>query len=135
MFALAIVATGTLWTYWNLHLMPFMPLQEALEAEFDHSSPRVDGGRRKTHKGTPMILRVVMRVPFDPNDSGADVQNQIEARLDRTRELAADLIDLEKYEVLEVHLYEEEKEGRLSQKTFTKDLKQPGPTALSPADA
>ena len=123
MFALAIFATGTLWVYWNLHLMPFMPLQEALVAEFDGSSPRVDGGRRKTHKGTPMILRVVMRVPFDPNDSSADIQSLIETRLNRTRELASDLVEIEKYDLLEVHLYEEEKEDAISQKSFTKELK------------
>jgi hypothetical protein len=34
MFAFGIVATGTMWAYWHLHLMPFMPLQESLAAEF-----------------------------------------------------------------------------------------------------
>ena len=60
MFALAFVLIGALYTYWNLHLMPFMPLQEALAAKFEESSPRVDGGRRKMHKGTPNILRVAV---------------------------------------------------------------------------
>ena len=123
MFALAITATGILWAYWNLHLMPFMPLQEALAEEYEESSPRVDGGRRKTHKGTPLILRVVMRVPFDPNSSAADVQDLIEERLTRTQEMAAKLtVDFESYEVLQVHLYQEEKEGQMSQKTFEREL-------------
>ena len=36
MFVLAVVLIGALYTYWNLHLMPFMPLQEALAAETLH---------------------------------------------------------------------------------------------------
>ena len=88
MFSLGIVATGTLWFFWNLQLMPFMPLQDALVAEFEGSSPRVDGGRRKGQKGTPKILRVVMRVPFDPTSPEPSAQSQIETRLRRTQELA-----------------------------------------------
>ena len=70
-----------------------------------------------------MILRVVMRVPFDPNDSSAGTQDLIEARLTRTRELATKHVEIGKYDVLEMHLFQEEKEGTLSQKTFTKELK------------
>jgi hypothetical protein len=114
--------------------MPFMPLQEVLEKEFPKSSPRVDGGRRKTHKGTPMILRIVMRVPFDPTSSDADVQTQIEQRIIRTQELAVLYAELDKYEQLDIHMYNEPKEKILLQKTFHKDLKtastvEPGVTA------
>lgn len=123
MFSLAIVATSILWFYWNLHLMPFMPLQEVLAKEFPESSPRVDGGRRKTHKGTPMILRIVMRVPFDPTSSNADVQTQIEQRMMRIQELAVKYADLEKYEQLDIHMYNEPQEKALLQKTFHKDMK------------
>lgn len=122
MFTLGICATGLLWTYWHLHLMPFMPLQESLAAEFSKSSPRVDGGRRKTHKGTPMILRVVMRVPFDPTAEDAETQDQIAHRLDRTRELAVSHTAIDEYELLEVHLYQELKEKQLHQKLFLKEL-------------
>ena len=122
MFSLAIAATAILWFYWNLHLMPFMPLQEALAKEFDHSSPRVDGGKRKTHKGTPMILRIVMRVPFDPTSSEAAVQTLIEERIARTQELAVAYTLLENYELLEIHMYNEDKEKSLLQKTFSKQL-------------
>ena len=123
LFLLGITATGVLWTYWHLHLVPFMPLQESLAAEFEHSSPRVDGGRRKMHKGTPKILRVVMRVPFDPTDAEADVQNQIEQRMTRVMELATQHTPIGEYDLLEVHLYQETKEDELRQKTFLKDLK------------
>ncbi|MEQ9408627.1 MAG: hypothetical protein RIK87_12905 [Fuerstiella sp.] len=128
MFSLGIIATGILWTYWQLHLMPFMPLQKSLAAEFDESSPRVDGGRRKSHKGTPMILRVVMRVPFDPIADDPETQQKVQERLTRTRELAEEHADLDSYELLEVHLYKESKEQELQQKTFLQDLSDPSVT-------
>ncbi|MGV2336082.1 MAG UNVERIFIED_CONTAM: hypothetical protein LVR18_18880 [Planctomycetaceae bacterium] len=37
MFLLGICATSFLYTYWTLHLMPFMPLQESLVREFPGS--------------------------------------------------------------------------------------------------
>lgn len=123
MFGLAITATSILWFYWDMHLMPYMPLQEALATEFEDSSPRVDGGQRKIHKGTPMILRVVMRVPFDPTSSEVDIQNQIESRIARTKELAITHTELEKFQTLEVHMYFQIKEKTIKQKTFEKSLR------------
>lgn len=123
MFGLAITATSILWFYWDMHLMPYMPLQEALATEFEDSSPRVDGGQRKIHKGTPMILRVVMRVPFDPTSSELDIQNQIESRIARTKELAISHTEVEKFQTLEVHMYFQIKEKTIKQKTFEKSLK------------
>lgn len=122
MFSLGLLATGLLWFYWNLHLQPFMPLQEALAAEFEKSSPRVDGGQRKSHKGTPRVLRVVMRVPFDPNSNDAKVLAAIGDRIDRTIELAKVYSAFNEYALLDVHLFYEEKEQRLSQKTFSRDI-------------
>lgn len=122
MFGMAILATGCLWFYWDLHLMPYMPLQEALAEEFEKSSPRVEGGQRKMHKGTPLILRVVMRVPFDPTATDPETQNTIEGRIERTKELAAKYTEIDQFETLEVHLYFEPKEKELRQKTFSKSL-------------
>jgi hypothetical protein len=122
MFTLGIVATGTLWYFWNIQLMPFMPLQDALVAEFEGCSPRVDGGRRKGQKGTPKILRVVMRVPFDPTSSDQSSQSQIETRLTKTEELARKFVVDDDYELLELHLFSEHKEQMLRQKTFTRQM-------------
>lgn len=128
MFALAITATSILWFYWDMHLMPYMPLQAALAEEFENCSPRVDGGQRKMHKGTKMILRVVMRVPFDPTLSDMDVQDQIETRITRTRELAETRVsNFYKFETLEVHMYYQLKEKTIQQKTFEKTLKESVP--------
>lgn len=133
MFTMAIVATSLLWVYWDLHLQPFMPLQEALAAEFEKSSPRVDGGQRKSHKGTPNVLRVVMRVPFDPNSSEPETQTMIEQRIDGTLELAKRYSNFEAYQLLEVHLFHEKKEQEISQKTFSKELNG-DPTSVDSAD-
>lgn len=122
MISMGLLATGLLWFYWNLHLQPFMPLQEALAAEFEESSPRVDGGQRKSHKGTPRVLRVVMRVPFDPNSKDANVLAAIGDRIDRTIELAKVYSTFNEYALLDVHLFYEVKEQRLSQKTFSRDI-------------
>ncbi|MEO2015123.1 MAG: hypothetical protein ABGZ53_12205 [Fuerstiella sp.] len=122
MFTLGIVATGTLWYFWNLQLMPFMPLQDALVAEFEGCSPRVDGGRMKGQEGMPKILRIVMRVPFDPTSSEPSVQSRIATRLSRTKELAQKFVVTNDYELLEVHLFSEHKEQELRQKTFTRQF-------------
>src|ERR1700691_6004344 len=66
LFAFGIALTSILWIYWTLHTAPFRPLQDALAVEFPGSSPRVTGGQRKMHKGTPKILQVILRVDFDP---------------------------------------------------------------------
>lgn len=105
MFAMGFLATGLLFLYWNLHLMPFMPLQQAIVTEFTDSSPRVDGGRRKMHRQTPMLLRIVMRVPFDPTVSDPETDQQLQHYLNRIRELATAHTDIASFEMLELHFY------------------------------
>lgn len=130
MFALGIVATGILWTYWQLHLMPFMPLQEALVREFEDSRPHVEGGTRKMHKGTPSILRIVMRVPFDPTLEDEATEAQLRSLFETTRTLAAQHTELEQYNEIEIHLYLEEKEQVLHQQSFRIDLGAPNADAV-----
>lgn len=130
MFALGIVATGILWTYWQLHLMPFMPLQEALVREFEDSRPHVEGGTRKIHKGTPSILRIVMRVPFDPTLEDAATETRLQSLFETTRTLAAQHTELEQYQEIEIHLYFEEKEQVLHQQSFRIDLSSPNADAV-----
>lgn len=125
MFALGFLATGLLWFYWDLHLRPFMPLQEALAKQYENSSPRVDGGQRRIHKGTPRVLRVVMRAPFNPLSSDPEVQAAIAERLQRTEELAFKYAQLEHYDLLEMHLYHEQKEQGIMQKTFQRQVTEP----------
>ena len=122
MFALGLTATAILWFYWHFHLMPFMPLQKAIADKFQDSAPRVDGGRRKLQEDTPMILRVQIRVPFDPTETTADSERQSSIRLKAVEELANEHAALSEYEVLQVHMYYEHVEKQLLQQLFSRRL-------------
>ena len=119
MFAFGIGATGSLWLYWTLHTGPFRPLQKALAAEFPHSVPRVEGGQRKMHKHTPRILRVTLRVDFDPETETSRGQRV----LDRIEEIARQHVDLSSYDVLEAYLFQGVPESALRQKEYQHDLR------------
>lgn len=122
MFVMGLTATGLLFLYWNLHLMPFMPLQEAIVAEFKDSAPRVDGGRVRLHRRTPMMLRIVVRVDFDPTDSSETTCARLEHYMDRLRALAAAHTDLTAYEQLEVHFYQPVREKMIREHAIRRDL-------------
>ena len=66
LFAFAITLTVALWVYWKLHRAPFLQWEQFLAGEFQGSSPLVEGGQRKMHRGTPRILRITLKVDFDP---------------------------------------------------------------------
>jgi hypothetical protein len=119
MFAFGITATGALWTYWTLHTGPFRPLQDAFANEFPGSVPRVDGGQRKMRKGLPTILRVVLRVPFDPVTETA----KGEQTLDRVEQISRQHIDLSQYDVLDVYLYKGVPEQTIREREFERQLK------------
>ncbi|QDU38143.1 hypothetical protein Mal4_24660 [Maioricimonas rarisocia] len=103
MLLFGILMTGSLAVYWELYTRPFRPAQEAIEATFPGSQPRVVGGRYKSHKdGNPEVLRVVTRVDFDPS---ADEERSRE-RAAQLYEIVAANVDLDEYAVLEIHLYQ-----------------------------
>lgn len=111
MFGFGILATSLIWLYWNLHVAPYMPVQLALEERFADSSPRVEGGQRKMHKLTPSILRVVMRVSFNP-------QTDVAARdefLSGVAEVLNKQLSLESYDHFELHMYQPDPERKLVQ--------------------
>lgn len=120
MFLLGILATAFLWTYWTIRMTPFMPLQEALEAEFPDSSPRVEDGVLK--KSGQSALKVVLRTDFDPRAETEASESQIRQRLERTRDLADELLELQSWEILALHLYHPLKERGISQRTFFRDI-------------
>jgi hypothetical protein len=127
MLAFGVLTTSTMWIYWTLHVGPFRPFQDALAAAFPHSSPRVDGGQRKMHKGTPKILRVVMRVEFDPVAElarGEDVVDVVE-------QIARKHLDLDAYEELEVFLFQGVPEQEVRQQEYKRTLRPSGKSAKS----
>jgi len=131
MFGFGIVATGVLYTYWQLQTAPFMPVQMALAEAFADSSPRVQGGQRKMHQNTPVILRVVMRVPFDP------IRDEAVARrflVDVARVINGQL-DLSEYDQLDLHLYQPNPERAIQQKTYREPTRRLLDQLATPASA
>jgi hypothetical protein len=103
MFAFGALLTSALYLYWELHTRPFRPLQDALVAEFPDFTPRVIGGRHKSHRAAaPNTLRIVLLVDFNPKaESAASRSEQIASRL---AELAGQHHDVSAYDILEIHL-------------------------------
>lgn len=114
MFGLGILATTALWVYWTKHLEPFMPMQIALNEKFEGASTRIDGGQRKLHKGTPSVLSVRMKIPFDPNEdmNEAKVQDIAETCVELSKIHVADM----QFDEIVVLLYHQVKEKGASQR-------------------
>ncbi len=101
MLVFATVMVFCFWLYWKLHTAPFAHLQQAIVKEFPDFGPVVQGGQRKMHQDTPRILRVVLRVDFDPDSD----EQRIERIYSRVAALAGQHQDLESYDQLEVNLF------------------------------
>jgi hypothetical protein len=103
MFLFGLTMTGLMYLYWDLHTRPFRPLQEAINAAMPGSLPRVIGGRYKSHRdNSPNTLRIVVRVPFDPEAQENDAErNRIAKQL---ATLAAEHHDVRPYDEVEIHL-------------------------------
>ncbi|MFQ5734054.1 MAG: hypothetical protein ACE5KM_19110 [Planctomycetaceae bacterium] len=116
MFAFAIALTGACWVYWRLHVAPFLPLQQLLADEYEDCRPKVRGGQRKMHKATPRILRITMKIDFDPTGESGEAQADGFAK--RVASFVADnWPELSVYETLELHLYWPEPEKTIKQVT------------------
>ncbi|MGH7201843.1 MAG: hypothetical protein ACREJB_14645 [Planctomycetaceae bacterium] len=118
MFGFAMLLVGAMYVYWHYHRQPFLPLQTALAEEFPDTEPRVEGGRRKKHKGTPQILRITMRVGFNPTED----EQQAAALADRVTAFTTERFDLTGYDELEIHFFWPEPEQEIHQWSVTKDV-------------
>jgi hypothetical protein len=120
MFVFALTIGGTLLGYWYLHRAPFLPLQQAIAAEYEGSRPLVEGGQRKMHRDTPRQLRVVMEVAFDPN--AAANRGAVDRIVDRLLELAEQHHGLGPYDEFEAHVFLQERERELHEHRVVVDL-------------
>lgn len=132
MFVFAACATAFLAFYWNKHIEPFMPLQLAIEKEWKGSSPRVEGGQRKISKKTPRILRVTLRVPFDPEDPANTGLTR--ERVNAIAEISRKHVKLDDYEILTINFYQE-KPPVLKRKTLETPIAELPLTVEAPATA
>lgn len=122
-FLFATVMSSGLWIYWHFHTKPFLPLQLAIDQAFPKSYPHVEGGQRRIHKGTPKILRVTLKVKFNPED--ATESDQVERIVDRLEELAKRHIDVTNYDVLEAHVVQVQPEHASRTATVTREIAKP----------
>ena len=120
LFVFATAMSSGLWIFWYLHARPFQPLQLAIHQAFPKSYPQVQGGQRKMHKNTPRILRITLKVPFDPQPHDAD--EQVAAMVERLEELARQHIDFDSYEQFEVHLVQRRPEHDSLTRTVTREI-------------
>ncbi len=132
MFVFAGAIIGTLWIYSDRHTAPFRELTRALAAEFPGSVPKVEGGQRKKHKDTPRILRIILKVTFDPerDDRGAaDFAGRVLA-------FARGHHDMAKYDTVEIHLFQLRPEEEIRQRAFSFPVESlPADAAASPREA
>lgn len=120
LFVFAVAMSSGLWTYWYLHARPFQPLQLAIHQAFPKSYPQVQGGQRKMHKNTPRILRITLKVGFDPQPP--ESEEQVEGMAQRLEELARQHIDLPSYELLEIHFVRRVPEHDSLTRTVTREI-------------
>lgn len=125
MFIMGSFATAFLYGYWTLHLMPFMPLQEAIVAEYPGSAPRVNGGKKKLHKDTPVVLQIGMKLRFDPTASDEKTVSEVKALQSRIRDLVKEKVTFPGLNVIELYVYQLLQEQEIRERSFRLDLSSP----------
>ena len=111
MFTFAVAVIFVLWFYTVSHRVPFRPLERALAEEFEDSVPKVEGGQRKIHQNSSKILRIIMKVTFDPTVE----REQAERFAKNVIAFARNHHDISQYEILEIHFFKPEPEKKILQ--------------------
>ena len=115
----SVVIVSALFVFAIIDRAPFQQVEQALAEEFPDSSPKVRGGREKGKDTNPMLLRVVMRVPFDPE---AD-EKQAETVADRVLEIAKTNHDTTLYDEVEIDLFKAQPEKEVLQRKIQRKLR------------
>jgi hypothetical protein len=103
MFGFGLLLTGALYLYWELHTRPFRPLQMAIATSIPGSSPRVIGGKYKSHlPDSQNTLRMIVQVPFTPTDAAHAAECEDLAK--KVIALARIHQDLAPYQQIALHL-------------------------------
>lgn len=128
------LATGGIYVYWNEHSRPFRPLRDVIAYELRGSRPQVEGGTPKD--GSP-TLRIAVTARFDPEAEPA----RTELFKNRVFTLAREKVNVDDYEVFELHLIGVIPESPTIEKSFVLSRKElealpkvsaPDPRDLSP---
>ena len=111
MLTFAVTIISVLWIYTVSHRAPFRPLERALANEFVDSVPKVEGGQRKIHKSSSKILRIMMKVTFDPSVE----REQAERFAERVIAFSRKHHDISRHDILEIHFFKLEPEKKILQ--------------------
>ncbi len=119
MFLFAISVSVGLWTYWELHTRPFRSLTDALGVNFPDSSPRVEGGKHGLHRDIDSILRIVLRIDYNPDLEPKRYENDVVTIL----QMAANHVELQKYDRCDLHLFRQapEEEPVVTSRTVNRE--------------
>ncbi|TWT59409.1 hypothetical protein [Rubinisphaera italica] len=124
MFLFAISVSVGLWTYWELHTRPFRSLTDALGEKFPDSNPRVEGGKHGLHRDIDSILRIVIRIEYNPEREPERYENDVLTIL----QMAANHVELQAYDRCDIHLFRQtpEEEPVVTSRTISReDFPQP----------
>ncbi|VAX39980.1 hypothetical protein MNBD_PLANCTO02-3277 [hydrothermal vent metagenome] len=120
MFLFGTVLTSFLYFYWTAHTARFRSLQDAIAHEFEGSMPRVEGGQRKMHlELSPFLLRVTMKVKFDPTVNILQAEKHAKALTTFIQKYE----NVKQFDKLEYHFYQLNPEDKIKQKTLTYETK------------
>jgi len=129
LFVFAIVMTASMWFYWKWHIAPFLPLQQLLAERYPDSRPRVDGGQRKIHKNTPHVLRITIKVNFNPQTD----QKRAKKLVNDLAQFTAHNYDLSAYQELHLYLYQAVKEKEIIKQGFYRNARDVTDVLTDPA--
>ena len=108
MLTFAVTIISVLWIYTVFHRAPFRPLERALANEFVDSAPKVEGGQ---HKSSSKILRIMMKVTFDPSVE----REQAERFAERVIAFSRKHHDISRHDILEIHFFKLAPEKKILQ--------------------
>ncbi len=114
-----LLMSGSLYVFQAVNTFQFADTQNALAKEFPNSRPRVEGGRLKGKKTNPATFRATLAVSFNPNEE----DDRIQKMADRIMHLASENLNLNQYEMAELHFYQAIPEQKIILREITRDIK------------
>lgn len=114
-----LLMSGSLYVFQAVNSFKFAGTQKALDLNFPNSKPRVEGGRLKGKQENPATLRITMAVSFNPDQN----EDRLQKMSDQILEIAAENLNLNEYELAELHFYQAIPEQKIIMREIKRDLK------------
>ncbi|QDU10169.1 hypothetical protein [Gimesia aquarii] len=114
-----LLMSGSLYVFQAVNSFKFAGTQKALDLKFPNSKPRVEGGRLKGKQENPATLRITIAVSFNPDQN----EDRLQKMSDQILEIAAENLNLNEYELAELHFYQAIPEQKIIMREIKRDLK------------